>query len=179
MLPAYWTAILSPCEDILLLQSLVSSILDGEVFRLFGHRCMILVFLTNDYEPTSPNWTCSSERGYRLVRLILVIVIATYMCCFIQMLVKVLRIADYYTVPTLFNLTTTASTEVFAYRQCKLLILRMHYHMVIRHILENLLYSTLSTITSAPGYLRVNFLTSISASVVLFCLSDCFHMVYL
>lgn len=137
MLPAYWTAILSPCEDIFLLQSLVSSILDGEVFRLFGHRCMILVFLTNDYEPTSPNWTCCSGRGYRLVRLILVIVIATYMCCFIQMLVIVLRIADYYTIPTLFNLTTTASTEVFAYRQCKLFILRMHYHMVIRHILGN------------------------------------------
>lgn len=54
--------------------------------------------------------------------LILVIVIASYMRCFIQMLFIALGIADYYSVPTLFNLSITTRTEVFAFRQCKILI---------------------------------------------------------
>ena len=89
------------------------------------YRRMILVFLTQDMsqhlhaEHTARN----RATGFKYIGcLILIFVIATYMGSFVQMLFITLGIADYYPVPTRFNLTIMARTEVFAFRQCKVLI---------------------------------------------------------
>lgn len=139
MLPDCRTDILSPYEDVLLLHSLVSSILDGEDTRLFDLSAYDIGISHTGYKPASPRWTCSPERSNRLQAYRV-----SYNChCYVH---GPLRTDTLHSSQDCGLLSCTNSFQSFHYdphgnirfRQCKVPIQRMHYNMVIWHILRGL-----------------------------------------